>query len=573
MRLPLLCTALLALTLTPPAAVLHAQTQPPLLALSEVVTLTQSDPAAALAKLDQVISQMPQDDARLTFDLFEMKAQILRDLGRTLEAAQTRAQLAVFAAGNRERLDIDPVPIWAAAAALFEEGGDLATARDALGEMKQQQRENGASADQLDATQAQIDRLTLALGEDVKEPLFAADNSTRGAFGTGGTAEYTEVDVYYATDRARSGETDPGAFYGYARGALDYGIATVTIPKIHQQGIVDAPSIWKLEFSENPAKHVVLQSITPVAVDAFFGAMSRELETRGADAAFVFIHGYNVAFDQAARRAAQIAYDMKFPGIPVLYSWPSRGSTAGYIADTAVVRLSGRRLSRFLDDMIDRSGAGTIHIVAHSMGNRALTDALELLALRRGLGSGSEPVFDQVLFAAPDVDADLFAEMMPTIRPVAKRLTLYASEQDWALATSKQLHGDAPRAGQGGGDMITRPEFDSVDMSLLGDDMLAHSYFADDSSALADMVALFWRNAAPNLRCGLEPVVEDGTTAPIWNYTPGSCSERALMAVLAHMQSEGVSDSAAARQILASTIADAATAEALQPVVDRLLSE
>ena len=42
--------------------------------------------------------------------------------------------------------------------------------------------------------------------------------------------------------------------------------------------------------------------------------------------AFVFIHGYNVAFDDAIYRTAQIAYDLSFDGPPILYSWPSRAS-------------------------------------------------------------------------------------------------------------------------------------------------------------------------------------------------------------------------------------------------------
>ncbi|MEM1317623.1 MAG: alpha/beta hydrolase, partial [Pseudomonadota bacterium] len=73
-----------------------------------------------------------------------------------------------------------------------------------------------------------------------------------------------------------------------------------------------------------------------------------------------------------------------------------------------------------------------------------------------------QPPFDQVVFAAPDVDAGLFAAMAETARPLARRMTLYASNNDWALEVSRKLHGNAPRAGQGGDAMLVSSAIDSV---------------------------------------------------------------------------------------------------------------
>ena len=311
--------------------------------------------------------------------------------------------------------------------------------------------------------------------------------------------------------------------------------------------------------------------MTPVAEQAFYNRLQQEFVGRDDREAFVFIHGYNVRFAQAAKRAAQIAYDMHYAGVPVLYSWPSRGATIGYIADTAVVRLSGRRLSRFLEDLVARSGASTIHIVAHSMGNRALTDALELMALRHDLTQGSDPIFGQILFAAPDVDAGLFVSMLQTIRPIAKRLTLYASDEDWALASSRKLHGNAPRAGQGGDYTLVSSNIDSVDMSELGEDMLAHSYFADDSSALADMLALFWHNTSPRLRCGLVAGEQDGPTPLTWRHERGQCGNKSLITVLAHMQRENVTTASHALAVLARTVQNSAERDRLAPIILRMV--
>jgi esterase/lipase superfamily enzyme len=53
----------------------------------------------------------------------------------------------------------------------------------------------------------------------------------------------------------------------------------------------------------------------------------------GKKSAFIFVHGYNVTFEDAARRTAQMSYDLSFDGAPVFYSWPSQGSLGDYLKD------------------------------------------------------------------------------------------------------------------------------------------------------------------------------------------------------------------------------------------------
>lgn len=537
--------------------------------------LADTDPDAALDRISDVLETAqadPQTDPRLIFDLYSLAADLLIEGARIAEAAQIIAQLADFAVRFRDVLDVDPVPLYAQAADLMESEGNLRQARDYLMAMLEQQRDGAEPDDAIAQTIEEIATLSAALDLPIPPGAQLSEKSADAGTRSDGTGGFREVDVYYATDRARSGKDRPSQYYGSGRGELELGVATVTVPNTHVPGVLEAPSIWKLEFRANPAKHVVLHSVEPLDPDSFYGRLQGEFQDRPGREAFVFIHGFNVKFDQAARRAAQMAYDMEFGGVPILYSWPSFGSTVKYVADTAVVRLSGRRLSLFLQDLVERSGAETIHVVAHSMGNRALTDALELMALRMGVTEGDDPVLGQVLFAAPDVDAGLFQEMMPTIRPLAERLTLYASEQDWALVASRKLHGNAPRAGMGGPFTLTSPAVDSVDMSVLGDDMLAHSYFADDSSALADMVTLFWQNADPPERCGMMEDLETDSGLPIWRYQTGVCSDRNLLSLLAHLRNAGVTSQLEAQDIILRTVADADLAQKLERVVSGIVT-
>ena len=280
------------------------------------------------------------------------------------------------------------------------------------------------------------------LADDLDIRCGRAGPSSRGVVVTNDFADATpdsfaRVKVFYATDRAPSGSDRPNDFYGPERGKSDYGVLEVTVPRIHKPGSVEAPSLIKLEWSENPERHFVITKLATMSEAEMFADMGSTLADRRADEVFVFVHGFNVTFADAAKRTAQIAYDLNFEGAPILYSWASRGSTLAYTSDEAVVRLSGRHLLRFLEDLVAQPGAKHINLIAHSMGNRALADALELLAAKRSGAGVSAPLFDQVIFAAPDEDAGLFAEMIKTIRPLARRLTLYGSENDLALYASR----------------------------------------------------------------------------------------------------------------------------------------
>jgi esterase/lipase superfamily enzyme len=107
------------------------------------------------------------------------------------------------------------------------------------------------------------------------------------------------------------------------------------------------------------------------------------------------------------------------------------------------------------------------------MGNQLLVNALD------GLGRQPEikPLFDNVIMAAPDVDAKTFTEQNWTgIRDAAKRFTLYASSDDWALKVSRELN-DFVRLGEAGGTLVVIPGLDTVDASGIDTNELGHSYY------------------------------------------------------------------------------------------------
>lgn len=490
----------------------------------------------APARLDELIAENAADPI-IVFDLLRQKV----ELSDPVQAAELQALRAALAERHETLIDADIAALRLEAADAFAEVGLAEQALAQLYLALDRLRAGSASRDLLADVLTQIANLEEQAGRNAKaDELRAMIDALPEALDAPPATRssdpgYASVEVFYATDRKSTSGSLPSQRYGPERGSkLEYGVLEVTIPKTHVPGEVIAPSIWKLEFSEDPTKHTMLQSVTPVDQVDFYARTRQSLSERGSSDAFIFVHGYNVSFDGAAKRTAQLAYDMNFSGIPVLYSWPSQAATSGYVSDSAVVRLSGRRLTHFLEEFAAESGAKTIHVIGHSMGNRALVDALELLALR--MPQERQPVFDQVIFAAPDVDQGLFATVIPTIRPVANRLTLYASDQDWALRASQKLHGNAPRAGQAGDASLSHPDIDTIDMSSLGIDMLAHSYVANDKSAMLDIALLFWRNAHPSDRCGLTPHSEKPR---VWLFEGGPCANLETLSLVGSLRNSG----------------------------------
>ncbi|MBM4056223.1 MAG: alpha/beta hydrolase [Planctomycetes bacterium] len=314
--------------------------------------------------------------------------------------------------------------------------------------------------------------------------------------------------VFYGTDRKASGMTQPKKFYGNERGKLQLGICEVSIPPDHKMGELESPKWWKLEFSENPNKHVVLLKVQELSKDNFFIELRSHVDKASDKEAFVFIHGYNVTFEDAARRTAQMSYDMGFSGAPVFYSWPSQGEIADYTVDENTIDWTVPHLKEFLSMVAAESGTQKVHLIAHSMGNRAMTDVLKDFA--DTYVSGTTPLFNQVVLAAPDIDAEIFKrDIAPRIQKTAERVTLYASSNDKALLLSKSIHG-APRAGDVEGGILIIPGIDTIDASSVDTSLVGHSYYGDNRSIISDMYLLVNLKLPPDKRNLLPKEVEGG---------------------------------------------------------------
>ena len=311
--------------------------------------------------------------------------------------------------------------------------------------------------------------------------------------------DYVKVPVFFGTTRKVVSGGGKNV-YGYERGRLQYGVSWVSIPRAHEVGELEEPSVRTLTFREDPAKHVVLLEVRAIPKNRWFADLNASIADTHLKQAFVFIHGYNTTFSDAARRTAQIKYDLGFAGPAILFSWPSHGETSMYLADETNAEWSVPLLASFLVDLRRRTGATTIHLIAHSLGNRVLTRAVQLIDLDNTIQP--KPSFSQILLAAPDMDADVFRdELAPRMLKVARGITLYGASDDVAIRVSKTVH-DATRAGEGGADLPIIEGIDSIDVTGIDASFLKHSYIGG-VSVLGDIAQMICEGKTTARRLGI----------------------------------------------------------------------
>jgi type VI secretion system ImpA family protein len=308
----------------------------------------------------------------------------------------------------------------------------------------------------------------------------------------------TLVNIFYATDRMQIFNVSGKTQFGKQRsllGSLHYGRCEVSIPKTHKLGKLETPSILRLEFKPNPARHILLSGTFSVEEREFFELVNASVARSAAQDAFVFVHGYNVSFENAARRTGQMAFDLNFVGAPIFYSWPSNGKTADYPKDETNITWSTPHLQRFLNLLAQNTSAKRIYVIAHSMGNRAVCDALKMISYDSACGLK----LAHLVLAAPDIDADTFRELATTLQKLSARITLYESSKDMALLASKKIHGN-PRAGE---PLLVIPGLDTIDASAIDTNFLGHSYFSDTWPLLSDIHSILFEDQPPERRFGL----------------------------------------------------------------------
>jgi len=310
---------------------------------------------------------------------------------------------------------------------------------------------------------------------------------------------HTIVDILYGTDRKVNPKEDWEDYYTGERAKLQFGVAQVSIPKKHKFGEMERPNKYLFWQKEKIGEHVVIVKLEDINKKDFSEFLGTKLNNVEEKDILLFIHGFNVTFASAIRRTAQLSYDLKFKGVPMTYSWPSAGKTSEYMKDESSVQYTTPHLVAFLKEVIDHKGEANIHIIGHSMGTRALTNAIKEISFIYP----DKHVFKNIILAAPDIDKDVFeVNLFPYIKKTTDQITLYASSDDAALKLSRSLHG-GNRIGQGGDGIFVFKGLVTVDATGIDTSLLGHSYFAEKALLVGDLKEVIIKSLPPAKRNSL----------------------------------------------------------------------
>jgi len=342
----------------------------------------------------------------------------------------------------------------------------------------------------------------------------------------GAEASHQIVPVFFQTTRTPTNRSDPSERFSKVRdNKSHYGVSYVSVPKKRDIGSVPRPSYFRLEFRADPSRHViVLKEMSIYRTEGeFWKAMQERLRTSVQKEALLYIHGFNQSFGDGVKTAATLSADLEIDGAVLSFIWPSQNNLLLYTRDLDEALAFDNRvaLKGLLGDLAGRTGAKTVHVVAHSMGNRLLIEAMNLMA-----ADVSRSAISNIVFASPDAQSSDFTSATNRLSHLWKQMTLYTAAGDLALDFSAVLRGElasrTTRAGDRDGGVLATSFLDVVDTSTIKNDILGHSNFL--LMAKDDLRALFWFGIPAGKRCVLVEKRPYG-----WRYEPSAtCTTEAF---------------------------------------------
>ncbi|WP_293796954.1 alpha/beta hydrolase [uncultured Bosea sp.] len=266
---------------------------------------------------------------------------------------------------------------------------------------------------------------------DVRGTLVPVSASAPGA---------SKVTMLVATTRAA--DQDRGILFSGERGTPSFAEITVSMPPDSARKVGEVQ--WPSRLPGNPETDFVTLKVDRIdkaeALTRFHKMVQRTPKRR----VLVFIHGFNNRFEDAVYRFAQIAHDSRANAVPVLFTWPSRGSVFAYGYDRESGNYSRSALENLFQGLARDPSVGEVSILAHSMGNWVTLEALRQMAIRNGRIPAK---IANVMLAAPDVDVDVFRSQIADMEGKRPRFTVFVSQDDKALAVSRRVWGSTARLG------------------------------------------------------------------------------------------------------------------------------
>ena len=343
----------------------------------------------------------------------------------------------------------------------------------------------------------------------------------------------TQVELIYITDRVP--ETDEAGNLRYGFGRSNSLAVGTTVVDLGQNGawedLVEASRThtrfgdFELrlvsinEFTRMPPTPIPYQVIDgeivedPEAVaarDASIALMKAEIRRRLAltprKDVYIYVHGYNNTFEDAAFALAELWHFFGREGLPIIYTWPAgHPGVFGYTYDRESSEFTIFHLKQVIRWLSDQPEVENIHIIAHSRGTDVAVSAFrELVIWARGAGISARKRFKikNFVMAAPDLDVQVISQRIAAERLVLEvdQGTLYTSPGDEAIGIAEMLFA-SPRGRLGtlaitelNEGEIGRMKANAARVTVINFDGestgYGHSYFRTNPAVSSDLVLM-----------------------------------------------------------------------------------
>lgn len=281
-------------------------------------------------------------------------------------------------------------------------------------------------------------------------------------------------EIFIATTRAPS-DDDAEFFSGDRQLNLHFASVDVTVPPVHEPGKIERTKA----DTPDPRRHFTIQD-----PNAFSdrGGFQRDLETAlrqrpsSERNVLLFVHGYNTTMTDAIFQVAQFVEDTNYDGVPVLFSWASGGSVSQYVYDLNSALVARDSLAS-MASVLDSSAIAHYDLLAHSMGGFLTMEVMRVAGITGRLDALGKA--RNIIFAAPDVDVDLFVTQIQRIPEDKRSFVVMVSSDDRALAASSFVDGGQTKVGAAPADQLAKLGVVAIDLSKIEDDStLSHSKFS-----------------------------------------------------------------------------------------------
>jgi esterase/lipase superfamily enzyme len=359
--------------------------------------------------------------------------------------------------------------------------------------------------------------------------------------------------ILYATNRTPSQEGDNEPYYNSTRSeVVRMGIAGIGVAEedltwddmsMINKGqkssskplleVLDVKEFGILDTSLSPfSSKEMREEQTVLAKERFLIELRSQLRQTESKDVFIFVHGYNVNFENPLLVSAQLWHYIGYRGSFISYGWPATPRGTAYMKDLDTASMSTRSLRVFLDFLAQQDEIKRIHILGYSAGTRLVIQTLYEKALELKEIPAKEAQLKTklgtVILSNSDMDRGLFGTyLMDGELNILEKLDLYTSSKDLVLKGAQIYHSSIPRMGQTFTEREMTPairDYFNVEEKLKIIDVSnaekvttngGHFYFLESPWVSSDVLFNLWTGNEPVER-GL---VRD-ENLPLWVFPP-----------------------------------------------------